>query len=409
MLKNLLGCLVTEERLKKTERNSKFGKDRGETVHPGDSVRLVLAHYTVREFLFNKSTALSEAQYFALSRESIQQLELKIVFYGLQQCLPERRFPTRYEEYCLDMTERAINKRTPVIAKDKDIWQALILCLGPDDPHQQLAGRTAKVRTFFPTWNKLSLSNVYGSPASPPEHRSTCIVVSTMLLDWSKLANAYLKTLNDRQRDEIWLDRFELSKQLAKDLGSATSVLEMCVSGRRLDFMEVFIDNGATFEDAGDIVMRIFDDPYADGDQNDDGTATGRLLTMMLERGAELNAKGHKWTALQIATRSLEPIWVDKLLYHGANPNDVGDPQGKGAPDPNDDEDVSGVGDDLAWYRKTPLRICREAKPSWDENLEWSRNRVEQLLTAALRRSQPDAAMQHDTRQEEPIKPSEDI
>lgn len=365
-LSQLLGCLVKVTRLRQKAPTLFARND-----DASDFQRLTIAHFTVKEFLYHEKTAQGPARDFALSKETNRRLELKIIFYGLQQFLPDRKQPTKYEEYCIKMTDDAIRKRPAFIVKDREIWEAVHQCLAWNDPHQVAVKRNKATRDALPTWNKLATAFLDGQT---PDHRHTCIVVSLLLLQWPKLAEVYLGSLQDEQRDEIWYDSFILRDS------DATTVLEMCVSNRQVDFLDIFVQAGATFKDAEGILFRALEDPYSDGEgRNDDGSTTGRIIRTLLERGADPNtASHHKWTLLQVAARQLEHSWVQELLYYRANPITVFEPE-----DSNESETKGSV----AWYHKAPLDICRTTKPEWGESEEdwnWSRSRVEQLLTAAL-------------------------
>lgn len=380
-LKQLLGCLVKVTYLRRKPSHLFARND-----EPGDRQRLTVAHFTVKEFLYHEKTAQGPARDFALSKETNRRLELKIVFYGLQQFLPERKHPTKYEEYCIKMTEKAISKQPAVLVRDKEIWEAMHRCLAWNDPHQNVVKRNKVTRDAFPTWTKLATAFAEGEA---PEHRHTCIIVSLLLLEWPKLAEVYLDSLQDEQKEEIWCDEFVLRDS------DATTVLEMCVSGRQTGFLDIFVQAGATFQDAEDILFRALENPYSDSEgHDDDGSTTGLLLRTLLERGADPNAIGrNRWTPLQVATRQLEHFWVQELLYYRADPNAVVKHDGH----VGDGEDSAGGGggdggpdasnDGGKWYHNTPIDICRTTKPKWGENEEdwaWSRSRVGQLLTAAL-------------------------
>lgn len=379
-LKHLLGCLVKVTRLRRKPTQLFTRND-----DPGDHKRLSVAHFTVKEFLYHKKTAQGPARDFALSKETNRRLELKIVFYGLQQFLPERKQPTKYEEYCIKMTEKAISKQPAVLVRDKEIWEAVHRCLAWNDPHLNVVKRNKATREAFPNWNKLATAFVDGEA---PEYRHTCIIVSLLLLEWPKLAEVYLGSLQDEQKEEIWSDAFVLRDS------DATTVLEMCVSGRQTSFLDIFVQAGATFQDAEDILFRALEDPYSDSEgHDDDGSTTGLLLRTLLERGADPNAIGdNRWTPLQVATRQLEHFWVQELLYYRADPNavvkhdgHVGDGEDSARGGGNGGSDASSGG--KKWYHKTPIDICRTTIPKWGENEEdwaWSRSRVGQLLTATL-------------------------
>lgn len=359
-LNHLLGCLVKVTRLRRKP-TPVFGRKE----EAGDLQRLTVAHYTVKEYLYSQKILDGSAKAFALSSVTNRKLELKLVFYGLQQFLAERRCPTKYEEYCMKMTDKALSKRPVVVVKDKDIWEAVHPCLAWNDAHQNAVKKNKDTRLAFPTWHRLATAFTDGKA---PQHRHTCVIVSLLLLQWAKLAEVYLGSLSDDQKEEVWQDEFVLNRD-----SNATTVLEMCVSDRRLDFLNIFVNAGAVFEDTNDILFRALEDPYSNaagaGGDGDDGSTTTELLRILLQRGADPDPDtGRKWTPLQIAVRDLEPNWVYELLYYGAAPDVVGE-----------------SGDGSRWYHKTPIQICRDTQPRWahddnDEHLRWARTQVRQQL-----------------------------
>ncbi|KAK8058937.1 hypothetical protein PG994_009385 [Apiospora phragmitis] len=102
-LLGLLGCLIETTKLKR----------KPDTVFLRTEVdvtfRQVLpAHYTVKEFVYDKLTAADpRVKYFAQTKESNMILELQIVWAGLTHWGQNRpannqKAPTRFEEYCLE-------------------------------------------------------------------------------------------------------------------------------------------------------------------------------------------------------------------------------------------------------------------------------------------------------------------
>lgn len=379
----LLGCLVKVTPLGRRPPTLFPARD---AAGPPDLLqRLAVAHFTVKEFLYRETTARGPARDFALSHETNHRLELKIVFYGLQQFLPDRKFPTQYEEYCIEMTERALGTQPAVLARDKEICEAVHRCLAWNDPHQNVVKRNKDTRGAFPTWTKLATAFAEGQA---PEHRLTCVLVSLLLLEWPELAEAYLGSLDDEQKDDVWHRDYFVLRDAADDDEPPTTVLDMCVASRQLGFLDVLVGAGATFQGQEGILLRPLEHPYVDskGDY-DDGSTTGRLLRTLLERSADPNAMGELWTPLQVAVRQPEHVWVQDLLYWGADPTAVGVKHEAGHA-VLDGEDPAGAGG-RKWYHKTPLEICKTTKPKGvknksEEDWAYSRRRVEQLLTAAL-------------------------
>lgn len=363
-LKKVLGCmtLVTSMRKKPP---SEFSRDASET---GVSFkRFSIAHYTVKEYLFHETTAKGPAQDFALSSEKARKLELKIVFYGLRRYQTEtRKCPTRYEEYCLKMTDRALSKRPSIVVKDREIWEAVFPCLAWDATHQNAVTRNNGTRRAFPTWAKLAAFEKDGEP----KHGPTGILVSLLLLEWPELAEVYLKTLDNIEKSKIWKTKFALSG------GDARTVLQMCVSNRRPDFLEAMANAGATFKDEHDILYRALQDPYGTGEGCDNGTTTSKLLQTLLKRGAIANPRGYKYTPLQVAVHYLEKVWVQLLLGEpdeGADPDRVGDPNGI---DPPQCDDL-----DRSWFEMTPLQMCSDVSAHSDGENRKDRERVRTLLS----------------------------
>ncbi|KKY33190.1 hypothetical protein UCDDA912_g06860 [Diaporthe ampelina] len=307
-----------------------------------------VAHYTVKEYLFDKATALGPVKEFALSTEAIQSLELQVIFSGLQQFGTNRpmdaKYPTRYEEYCLKMTDKALKDRRDLIIRDKTIWKTVTECL---------------------KWNK-------------PRVPETSVLVSLVLLQWPELARVYLADLPESTKREIWTDKFELARSFRVDGTNPTSLMQLCVTRRDVAFLQALIDSRADFSGEHDLVMDLFYHAYGHRslDDEDGGAKTGRMLKMLLERGVRPDAPGYVFTPLQFAVGNLEDRWVYDLLYEGADPNAVGSADGV---------HPFGAGHDIMGHLP-PLEICKVTKPEWlqsegdAELMEVARQRVESSL-----------------------------
>ncbi|OTA60367.1 hypothetical protein K449DRAFT_435470 [Hypoxylon sp. EC38] len=404
MLKAILGCLVKITDLKKKPVTI-FRRDEEGFLFQKAS----LAHYTVREFLFAKAKNNGEprpAGEFALSDTDIRKLEMQVVFNGLQQwqskskALPKPqppKCPTRYEEHCLDMSDSALRgDRRNLIVRNQSVWDSVVPCLIPDKVHLKSL-RNERLRRRFAKWRKLCAFEYLpaetqsGSVSSPNNRRrtrdETGILASLILLRWPEFAQKYLQhskfeNLGPGVKQAIWRDEFSIDPLIDEsfprtfDKKEPMTLLRLCVLWKRLDFLELFINAGANFAHEPNIVFLALSNPYSEDDN--DGSITGQLLKMLLERGADPNPAGYIYTPLQDAVHHLEEGWVQSLLIECRDANLMGDPNG---------EHPYGSSTDRQWHRQHPLQICRTTKPKWqesdamEEQINKSRRQVELLLT----------------------------
>lgn len=352
-LKNLLGCLIKETR--DLRPRTVFDRD-VESQHP--ALLLSVAHYTVKEFLYSDKAANGPAAFFAVSADTNQILELRIVFEGVRHFKTSgpRGIPTRYEEYCLKMTDTALSVRPSIIEHGGKLQNAVFDCLRFDAPHRAWItgyrgtgrGGVRIVKQHFPTWSLLNPFERDGIP-----NKNTSILVNLLLLQWPELARQYLITLSVRERDAVWRDKFKLSAQHSKLLPQ-TTLAQMCVSRRRLDFLKTFTTYGLHFQDSrDDILFRALSEAY-EREDGDSGT-TRDLLKELLEHGADPNPIGFCVTPLQVATHCLELSWVQQLLSSAAKVEAVGETAGVDPLPPPDDSD------DREWYKHKPLKICMDS------------------------------------------------
>ncbi|KUI58314.1 Vegetative incompatibility protein HET-E-1 [Cytospora mali] len=359
-LERLLGCLAKVTCLKRKTPSLYRRDDEISTSAGLHRKRFSLAHYTVKEYLYHKKTAEGPAREFALSSEKNRILELTVVFYGLRNYStsgPPKRNPTRFDEYCLKMTEKALGERPSVVLKEEDIWTAVLACLEWSAAHQN-AIRNKATRDAFPKWAMLAAAFEEGYT---PKYQETSVLVSLLLLRWHQLAHVYLGTLTVEEKDKVWSDEFSLREYDCKTVSRWPS--------------RVAAPN--SYEP--DILYRALEDPYGN-DETCNGRTTGKILKTLLDRGAKPNPKGYKFTPLQLATRHFDSFWVNRLLCSGADPNAVGDPQGISPP---------GFESDRSWHKKTPMEICQDksVKPEWEQDedddgeMDNSQKRVQELLS----------------------------
>lgn len=377
-LEEVLGCLITVTSLRRPP-ESIYNHDERD---PSASKRVSVAHYTVKEYLFDEATTLGGAKYFALSTEATQTLELHVIFRGLKHFGSSRphdmKHPTRYEEYCLKMTDKALKERRDLILQDKTVWQVVTECLRWDSRHHQPklgAFPNLRIRKNFPNWQKTS---PFESGAEP-KNSETSILVSLMLLQWPELAKDYLSGLPAKTKRKIWRDHFQLSNTHRVDGTEPETVMQLCVTRRDTAFLQTLIESRVDVSSETNLVMDVFFHAYGHKslDDEDGGAKTGQLLKMLLERGVRPDAPDYTFTPLQFAVTYLEDGWVQALLQEGADPNGVGDAKG---------EFSFGKGKDEIQGHLTPLQICKETEPEGlssdlgDDLMTTARDTVEFLL-----------------------------
>ncbi|KAI0851795.1 hypothetical protein F5Y00DRAFT_259284 [Daldinia vernicosa] len=404
-LKEILGCLIKVTNLRKRY-PTKFRRE-------DDNIplqKVAVAHYTVREFLFAKSKKDGEprpAGEFALSDMSIRVLETQVVFNGLLQWGRNRpqnsRAPTRYEEYCLEMSEWAMRgARQNLLIKNHGVWESVVQCLIPGRPHTK-AITNVNLRRHFPRWAKLSALDE-PSPGQQPQaapnrgfRQETGILASLVLLNWPEFAQKYLKDpnfqiLSPEAKHAVWTNKFSINPPDNTDIprtfekGEPVTLLQMCVSWKRPEFLELFIDAGANFTHEPDIIFTALEHPYGLGELESDGSVTSQLLKMLLEAGADPNPPGYLYTPLQFAVHHLEESWVQSLLIEARDANLIGDPNG---------EHPYGLKKHEDWHRLHPLEICRRTPPGRDNDGSEGLNskakkRIEQLLIQYGAECEPD-------------------
>lgn len=358
-LEKILGCLITVTDLLRPP-ESMYPRSNDE---PKAMKQVSVAHYTVKEYLFDENTASGKVQDFALSKEAIQNLELQVIFRGLQQFSVNKaeRYPTRYEEYCLKMTDKALKERRDLIVRDKTIWTTVTKCMRWNSNHhlpKSGAFPNLRIRASLSTWAKTSPFE----QGQEPDHPETSILVSLLLLQWPELAVVYLADLPEAKKKDIWKDRFELAKSFKVEGTDPTTLMQMCVTRRDIDFLEALIESRADFSGETDLVMDLFFHAYGHRSLNDEdgGAKTGSMLKMLLDRGVRPETGGYIFTPLQYAVSKLEDRWVHDLLKEHADPNATGRPDGV---------DPFGQPSDISW-KLTPLQICKVTTPTWLQSVD---------------------------------------
>ena len=364
-LEKILGCLITVTKLLRRPETMYTRTNEG----PNAKKQVSVAHYTVKEYLFDEKTATGKVKGFALSKKAIQNLELQVAFRGLQRFSVNRadKYPSHYEEYCLKMTDKALKERRGLIVRDKTIWSTVIKCLKWNSNHhlpKSGAFPNMRIRAAFPNWAKTSPFE----QGKEPNKEETSVLVSLLLLQWPELAVLYLTDLEEAKKKAIWKDNFELTRNFKVEGTEPTTLMQMCVTRRDIDFLQALIDSRADFSGENDLVMDLFYHAYGHRslDDEDGGAKTGIMLKMLLDRGVRPEAPGYIFTPLQFAVSNLEDRWVHDLLKEGADPNAIGNPSGVNPWE-------TGVPGD-----STPLQICSITKPEWLQSVDGDKDLMNQ-------------------------------
>ncbi|KAK8066094.1 hypothetical protein PG997_012841 [Apiospora hydei] len=368
-LRDLLGCLIKTTGMKRKP-ESVFQRNEDDVTFK----QVLPAHYTVKEFVYDKTTAADpRVGYFAQTKASNLILELQIVWAGLTHWGQHRpanntKTPTRFEEYCLKMTDKSLRLHRAAISEEKSIYEHVFPCLGWSSPHFSQVGRT---RRAFPTWLQINQTNVYQKDGSP-SNENTSILVSLLLLDWPELAKKLLSTLAPKERKAVLKDEFSLERRPQKDFATTsdlviqpqTTILRACVALRKVSFLQALIDCGADFLGEPGIIYYPLElhggnDPIVP----DEFSTTDSLLKSLLDAGAD-------------------PCPLHRLQYRNGNINMVGTPGGK---DPYSNDDENDEKEAQWWYTQNPLKICRSVLPGWakdpgEDEVDQARIQIDLLL-----------------------------
>ncbi|KAK6848994.1 hypothetical protein PG995_012827 [Apiospora arundinis] len=385
-LRNVCSCLVTVTRRKDTRLPTKFNSPEVPVAH-----KVVLAHYTVKEYLFSRHAAEGKASFFALSEDFLRIVDLVAFFRALQRfgyranALTSRKnlvHPS--DEYALAVTEGALSQRRLELMGNAELVDLVWQSLKPTSQHaaylRQVSGIKATMRKEFPLWEKL----LFGIDARPMGQcrNQIEVLLNLMLLGWPEMARKYIEESPDfrnlgRRQDEIWTTTFSI------DSKNYETLLGYVVRTRNGAFLDLFIDKKAFFDCESEV---LFDLLQSLSDSGDDGDLAFSMFKKVLQYGANANPKPFPrnrqpgsgaqeepspeqfaFTPLQIAIMHLEPEWVEVLLYWNANVDGCGI-EGGYIPKAfaGDRKDDHLTGDFLSTSGlKKPLEICEIIRPEW--------------------------------------------
>lgn len=423
LLAEICGCLVRVSRLSK-EPDSAFPDTKdARDVGRSRCHKVSLAHYTVKEYLINHKTAQGPAQFFSLSPNFLETIDLLVAFKGLQRFGFRRNVVngnhrhvsvTRFEEECLRKTQLALNQRRSDFDKSTELYEAVLQSLKPTSQHavylRQQAPQVMKIMNkHFSIWEKL----IYQLEIPPHGERADQVGLLLNLVSLRSLpmAEKYLRSheeivrLHRNDKAAIWTTHFKLKnpspspKDKDKEHNQSESLLLFCVRQRLLRFLTTFISHGASFRCEPEILYAAM---YSPDKEDTTSSTTLKFLKAMLDLGAGANPNPvpllphnplqtpeqknkikprFAFTPLQVAVALNEQEWVEALLEAWADASGIGTAGGK-IPHGY----ARGVRDlDLEWLKsvstRTPLEICRNvvAADSDKEAADHGRE-IEELL-----------------------------
>ncbi|KAI1631083.1 hypothetical protein F4809DRAFT_633900 [Biscogniauxia mediterranea] len=398
-LHDICGCLIHLKKLRSTPPTHFNRQNEDAKFH-----QVALAHYTVKEYLFYPGTAEGPAKFFALSRKSIRNTDLMVIFNGLRHFGAQRgnaaNAPiSRYEEYCLRMTEKALKYRRADILGNEELRCAVMDSLTPEFRHlvwlRQSRGIISIMRHNFPRWNSLLAWEVW------PPNKITGTLANLILLGWLDLAEKYLETsgIKEMRRSEavkVWTTNLKLKSK------PGGTLLDFCIRRRGArEFLQLFIRFGATFEHENEILYTAMS-VFCDHDAN--GIKLNTILKLLLGACANPNPvpsrssnspetpikgkveSGFVFTPLQLAVHHLEPGWVETLLEECADANGRGTRNGVFPSTFFDQFSDFEMDRFQNLGQQTPLEICATTQPEWsagdtdNEEVRKARQTIEGLL-----------------------------
>ncbi|KAI0975983.1 hypothetical protein F4678DRAFT_209602 [Xylaria arbuscula] len=413
-LKDSCGSLISLSKLNR-EPSTSFDRDHEE---PQQFHRCTLAHYTVKEYLYSPEIANGAASFFALSDQVVGNIDLKVIFTGLsqfgfnghQRARRRRLVMSRYEEYCLDMTELALGNRRADIILSQDLREIVFKSLTPSSPHFSTLsthGPRGIMRTQYPRWLTLC---IWEFPNTV--HPSTGCLLHLVILNWRELGLKYLESpsfqgLSRKEKTSIWTSDFKLRERERETL------LGYCLRERQIPFLRIFAQHGASFElefEALFTMMGVLQRDYRARETLEfllrSGADPNPTPGSLTETGRRFGERGFAFTPLQLAIYKLEYDWIEVLLEEGADIHMTGAPDGA-IPSIFDDPDpqASGIQALREIGQLTALSICARAEPEWIRRSGTNGERIKTRIGDLLRRHGAEEAINDEG---EPIEEDQD-
>jgi hypothetical protein len=288
---------------------------------------VVLAHYTVKEFLFSERIVTGPVSDFHTSAEATTRVFYTMMFSYLldyYSCLPLGS-PTLspqdhfFYKFCMQIWHYEISNND--IFKDDPILFNLILrFLHPSEPHWNCF--------FAENWIQMDAEAFYRRASlfrgmAQASSSSTAVLVNFMHLQFGTIAERFMDQCEDLET------AFTTFFTIDASLGLEGFLLDICAFFHEFKCMEIFRNRGAVRFDKQRVLfhaMRRDLDEFRD--QNSFQTLNDTIV-VALNIGATPNPPGFRFTPLQFAIFDYQRNVIETLLDQGALPNACGDPFGE--------------------------------------------------------------------------------
>ena len=306
-------------------------------VSPGE--RVVLAHYTVKEYLTSDRLAVGTAKEFHIPGH----LTWKPMMEALLRhwsCDNKKRSPDELEPkikafngFATSAGLSFITTNSRDIASNSDAFYKVINMLDHSNSNtaliEAISGYSKRI------WPVRSVETQSSLP-------SVRIVTTLLNIGWNTIAGRFL---NECDKSEL-LDIARARTWMRPN--QHANFLEICATGHICPILKIFLDAGIrSFNSDTILYYMIYEEPKKFFPRYWKGTADA-----LIAAGADVNPVGFTITPLQVGVWCAHVGFVATLLEAGANPNAVGEREGR---DPPFTSMSSKIG------HLKPLEICRKS------------------------------------------------
>lgn len=352
-IRETCGCLVT------------FAPDAVRVVDPESGAYIqhkkvdlvILAHYTVKEFLYAERTAVnskSQISRFALREDIISREWADLV---LHTALSARASDSPIsedliEDYCLETGNHLIGDWEEMLVKN-GLTDACLDFVNPAAPHYMRARRLVYKNLYF-TW------------FTPPSNSRIASLTECYAKEWFLIANAALRALDAQQIIETSFF-IGISEKRAHPMRPGTTETcllllffnDACSSGKSASVWRPPMDKKKRLRIIGHLAPTVGWGSLllAAVVEHNHRSPAGSMLEWVMQKGSDVNSSPCRLTPLQAAVQLRDQEAVKMLLDRGADVNAVGSAAGYKVPG-------TGLNNNLAL--DSPLRVLRRGRCAFD-------------------------------------------